>query len=63
MKSNARILGALVAGVSAWLLMSYSQRAMKQQKLKARQFSKEAVAVWEDEGGTIVDPKARAAAA
>ena len=61
MKSNSRIVGAVLVGMGAWLLGSYVQSNKKQlKKQAAKTFAKEAVQSWEGEGGTIIDPLPRA---
>ena len=56
MKSNSRIIGAVLLGVGSWLLAGYFQGAMRrQQKLGAKKNHRHAVQSWEGEGGTIVD--------
>ena len=60
MKSNSRIVGAVLVGMGAWLLACYVQSNKKQdKKLAAKTFAKEAVQSWEGEGGTIIDPTPR----
>ncbi len=62
MKSNSRIVGAVLVGVGAWLLGCYVQSNKKQhKKLAAKTLAKEAVQSWEGEGGTIIDPVPRSA--
>ena len=63
MKSNSRIVGAVLVGMGAWLLACYVQSNKKQhKKLVAKTLAKEAVQSWEGEGGTIIDPAPRHAA-
>lgn len=60
MKSNARILGAVMLGVSTWLITSYVQNVMQQQKKRVtKKLTKEAVQAWEGEGGSIIEPAPR----
>lgn len=62
MRSNSRIVGAVLVGLGAWFLGCYVQSNKKQQKkLAAKTFAKEAVQSWEGEGGTIIDPLPRSA--
>ena len=64
MKSNRRIVGAVLVGVSTWLLTCYVQGVMKQnKKLSTKKLTKEAVQAWEGEGGNIIDPLPRPTAA
>ena len=64
MKSNRRIVGAVLVGVSTWLLTCYVQGVMKQNKrISTKKLTKDAVQAWEGEGGTIIDPVPRAAVA
>lgn len=63
MNSNARILGAVVVGVSTWLLTSYVQSIMKQKKKHTtKKLAKEAVQSWEGEGGAVIDTVRRSTA-
>ena len=64
MKSNRRIVGAVLVGVSTWLLTRYVQGIMKQNKrISTKKLTKDAVQAWEGEGGNIIDPVPRAAVA
>ncbi|MCY7386939.1 MAG: hypothetical protein LH481_02575 [Burkholderiales bacterium] len=61
MKSNKRMVGAVVVGLTTWLLATYFQTGRKHtKKLVTRKLAKEAVQSWEGEGGAIIDPLPRA---
>ena len=63
MKSNSQFVGAVLVGVSTWLLASYFQNAIRRhQKRVSKQLAKEAHQCWEGEGGTIIDAVPRATA-
>ena len=56
MKTNARILGAALVGVSTCLLTFYVRSLTKQNKLlDTKKLKKEAVQSWEGEGGAIIE--------
>ena len=63
MKSNTRIIGAVMVGVSTWLLASYFQSVKRHHHKRVnKQLAKEAQHCWEGEGGTIIDPVPRTTA-
>ncbi len=63
MKTNSRIVGAVLMGVGTWVIARYVQNAMQQQKkLVTKKFHREALQEWEGEGGNIIDPVRRSPA-
>ena len=63
MKANTRIIGAVLVGVSTWLLASYFQNLKRHHHRRVnKQLAKEAHQSWEGEGGSIIDAVPRATA-
>ena len=64
MRSNARIVGAVLAGLGTILLANYVQGiSTKKRKHVTKKLAKEAVQSWEGEGGAIIDHAPRSPAA
>lgn len=60
MKSNTRLVGAVLVGMSACVLANLFQSNRKlSKKLTTKKLAKEAVQSWEGEGGNIIDPLPR----
>lgn len=60
MKTNSRIVGAVLMGVGTWVIARYIQSAkQQQQKLATKKIGRQAVQAWEGEGGNIIDPVPR----
>lgn len=63
MKSNSRIIGAVLMGVGTWAIARYVQKSIRQkQTVVAKKIKREALQEWEGEGGNIIDPVRRATA-
>ena len=64
MKGNARIIDLVLVGVGTWLLASYFQSVHRHHHKRVnKKLAKEAHQSWEGEGGAIIDPVPRSAAA
>ena len=64
MKGNTRIIGAVLVGVSTWLLASYFQSVKRHHHKRVnKKLAKEANQSWEGEGGAIIDAVPRATVA
>ena len=60
MKSNTRLVGAVLVGMSACVLANliHSNRTQNK-KVTTKKLAKEAFQSWEGEGGNIIDPLPR----
>ena len=60
MTSNRQIFGAVLVGLSSWLLSRYVQGVMTQNKKRVtKKIARDAVHAWEGEGGAIIDAMPR----
>ena len=55
MKNNRKLIGAVLAGVGAWLITRYVQNVNTHRQRVTKKFAKDAVQSWEGEGGAIID--------
>ena len=53
MNSNARLIGAVLMGVGAWLVAAQVKDARQLHHRRKKKLAKEAVQSWEGEGGNI----------
>ena len=60
MKSNARMISAVLIGTGSWFLACHVRKVIKQNAAQAAaRLTKSAVLRWENEGGALIEPATR----